>query len=133
MMIFRQQTKDDREEAVKWLIARGFPANFGDTLPSMGFCVSDPSGIVSACWVFRDIEGKGCWLVFPCVRLNTLPKHSHAAIRYLIEMTEDALSKTGYSMIFAAAKGGLGKVYQRREWLIGDKDTTQYMKNIRRF
>lgn len=127
-MNLRRYEKADYEKIMEWLTARKFPAIPEAFLPSFGFVAEDGSGVLSACWVFRDIEGRIAWLVFPCTKPGLPPRKAFASLEFLLSEVERELGAMGFPMMFAATdRRGLSSLFKKSGWH-EDKTNTQFFK-----
>lgn len=136
-MKIRPVINNDLLEIKCWFHERWKIAEFSmNILPSFGFVVEKDTGdllrssICAACWVFRDVEGRFCYLVFPVTSPALSVMESYRALEYLILETEKEMKKLGFAVIHAAGKEGLAQFYRRHGWVPGDQDTSQFFKTI---
>lgn len=128
-MDMRRVKPDDIPVINEWFKARKFP-DMSNILPSLGFVMVENGAPLAACFVYRDIEGRVCWLGW----LATVPglpcRKTSAVLKALVSAAEHDLGKMGYPTIMAIGRNGLGKFFNRLSWQTGDSNVNQYFKNI---
>lgn len=126
----RKITIDDIPIVNGWYLERKFP-DMTKALPSCGFLVEEAGAPVAACFAYRDIESRMCWLAWFVTIPGLKPRHSAAVLKSLVAYAEDELKKLGYPLLFATGRKGLGKMLSGSGWCTGDLNINQYFKIMR--
>lgn len=128
-MDVRRVKPEDITVINEWFKARKFP-DMSNVLPSLGFIMVENGAPLAACFVYRDIEGRICWLGW----LATVPglscRKASAVLKALVSAAEHDLTKMGYPLIMGIGRKGLGKLFSGLSWQTGDRNVNQYFKNI---
>jgi hypothetical protein len=110
-----------------WFMERKFPDMSG-LLPSYGFIMED----LCACFVYRDMEGRICWLAWTVTRPGLEMGKSVEVLKELVAHVEKEMTASGYPMMFATGKNGLGELFRDLGWVTGDLNINQYIKILKR-
>lgn len=113
----------------EWFRTRKFP-DMSNVLPSLGFVMEDEGAPIAACFAYRDIEGRVCWLGWLVTRPGLPPRKSASALKALVSAAEHNLAQMGYPVIMAIGRKGLGNLFSGLSWQMGDRNINQYFKQI---
>jgi len=129
-MDMRRVKPEDIPVINEWFKSRKFP-DMSNVLPSLGFIMEDAGLPVAACFVYRDVEGRICWLAWLVTRPGLPARKSVSVLKALVSAAEHDLGQMGYPLILASGRKGLGKLFIGLSWQAGDMNVNQYFKNIR--
>ena len=130
-MNMRRIKPEDIPTVNQWFIDRGL-SNMVNAFPELGFIMEDDSvSPLAACFIYRDIEGRICWLAWLVTKPGLPPRQALSILKVLVAGAEHDLRKMGYPLMLATGRKGLGKLFTELAWQSGDLNVNQYFKLLR--
>jgi hypothetical protein len=113
-----------------WFKIRDMPTWPKDHFPKNGFIVGTDTADIAAGFIFAT-DCAVAWFGFPVTNPEFNKEIRYSALEFLMEVIAKRAKSLGYKLLFTTtAHPGLADLFKRCDFVLGDRDVTQYVKHV---